>query len=61
MSEHVNVRGPNSQNFFCQIRKIFVTLGLNILEFSRLKVFFKSKHRESLMLSTMTPKEKINY
>ncbi len=33
--------GPNSQNFFSQICKIFVTLGLKILGFLRLKVFFK--------------------
>jgi len=27
------MQGPNSQSFFSQIRKIFVTLGLNILGF----------------------------
>ncbi len=33
-------RGPYSQNFLCQIRKFFVTLGVNIIGFLRLKVGF---------------------
>jgi hypothetical protein len=34
--------GPYTQNFFSQIRKIFVTLGLNILRFLRLKVLYEA-------------------
>ena len=32
----------NLQNFLRQIRKIFVTLGLKILRFARLKVIFEA-------------------
>ncbi len=32
---NTTMQGPNSQNFFSQIRKIFVTLGPNILGFLR--------------------------
>jgi hypothetical protein len=31
---------PYSQNLFSQIRKFFVTLGINVFRFLRLKVFF---------------------
>ena len=34
------LQGGDSQNFSRQIRKIFVTLGLNMLRFLRLKVVF---------------------
>jgi hypothetical protein len=37
----LKVQGPNSQNFFSQICKIFVTLDFNILELLRLKWFLK--------------------
>jgi hypothetical protein len=37
---NINLR-QDSQNFFWQICKLLVTLGLNILRFSRLKVFLK--------------------
>ncbi len=36
-----NTLGPYSRNFFSQIHKFFVTLGLNILRFLRLKFFLK--------------------
>ena len=36
------LQGGNSQNFLRQILNIFVTLGLNILRFLRLKVVFKA-------------------
>ncbi len=36
----LGLEGPNSQNFFSRILKSFVTLGLNIMRFFRLKVFF---------------------
>jgi hypothetical protein len=32
-------QGPDSQNFLSQIRKLFVTLGLSIFRFLKLKVF----------------------
>ncbi len=44
--------GPYSQNFLCEIHKIFVTLGLNILRFSRLSVFWSNYHLK-LMLHTI--------
>jgi hypothetical protein len=37
------VVGPGSQNFQSQICKFFVTLGLNVLRFLRLKVFCEAK------------------
>ncbi len=37
--------GPYSQNFFRQIVKIFITLGLHILRLYRPKAFFQSKYQ----------------
>ncbi len=45
-------QGRDSQNFLCQIRKNFVTLGSNILTLKKSKSVFWTKYQLRLMLYT---------